>query len=191
MEKQTFRLPLGVTSTIDVARAMRELNALNDFMTAAKVRTPGTPLQLPKLTRQLDELARLNDYNLTDENHRKELTARLNTVMGKSPVLHISFASEPSVKALERILSWLRENIHAQALLTVGLQPGIAAGCVLRTPNLLFDMSLRSYLKQQEPYVVQLIEEAANRVVKKEVAQATNPAPQPAKQAEQPKVPAA
>lgn len=175
--KPDFKLPLTMGSTIDVARAMRELNALNDFMVASSVRTPGTALQLPKLTRQLEELARLNDLNLTDEAHRKELSAQLNAALGRCPVLHISFAAEPPVKALETILLWLRKNINPHILLTVGLQPGIAAGCVLRTPNLLFDMSLRAHLKQQEPYAIELIRGATNRVTKdtEEAAKSTLP----------------
>ena len=76
--------------------------------------------------------------------------------------MHISFAAEPSVKALETILVWLRDNIHPKVLLQVGLQPAVAAGCVLRTPNKVFDMSLRAYLDRQGDYLVQLIRGAVH-----------------------------
>jgi F0F1-type ATP synthase delta subunit len=85
----------------------------------------------------------------------------LNEVLGHAPLLHISFASEPSTKALEAILVWMRANIHPQTLLQVGLQPNIAAGCVLRTPSKVFDLSMRSYLQKQESYLVELIAGAA------------------------------
>lgn len=154
-------LPVGVVSQVDIARLLREVGALNDFFAGAAVRKAGTPVQPPRLSRLLDQLARDNRYNLLEEKHRGELAQKLNTVLGTAPLLHISFAAEPSTPALERILSWFRTNIHPHTLLQVGLQPTIAAGCVLRTPNKFFDMSMRHYLKEQEPYLVQLIQGAA------------------------------
>jgi F0F1-type ATP synthase delta subunit len=65
-------------------------------------------------------------------------------------------------KALEKILLWLRQNVHPQVLLQVGLQPAIAAGCVLRTTNKIFDMSLKAHLSQQTDYLKQLISGAAD-----------------------------
>jgi F0F1-type ATP synthase delta subunit len=156
-----LKLPLSVVSQVDVARLLRELNSLNDFFIAAAARQSGTPMQPPPLSRLLDGLARDNNCNLLNEADRQKLQSALNLIIGKAPLLHISFAAEPSSKALERILTWFRTNIHPQLLLQVGLQPTIAAGCVLRTPNKIFDMSLRSYIKTQEPYLVQLIAGAA------------------------------
>jgi F0F1-type ATP synthase delta subunit len=157
-----LKLPLSVISQVDVARILRELNNLNDFFISATARKSGTPMQSPPLTRLLDQLARDNNYNLLDADHRQKLQAGLNVIIGKAPLVHISFAAEPAPKALEQILSWLRGNIHPLLLVQVGLQPTIAAGCVLRTPNKVFDMSLRSYIKTQEPFLTQLIAGAAH-----------------------------
>jgi F0F1-type ATP synthase delta subunit len=107
-------------------------------------------------------LARSNKFNLLDKNQRGELNNKLDQVLKSAPLLHISFAIEPSPQVMERILVWLRINIHPQTLVQVGLQPTIAAGCVLRTPNKIFDLSLRTRLKQQEPYLVTLIAGAAH-----------------------------
>jgi F0F1-type ATP synthase delta subunit len=151
-----------VVSQVDVARLIRELNGLDDFFVGVAARKAGTPMQPPRVGRLLEQLASDNQHNLMDEASRKELSAKLNNVLGKAPMLHISFAAEPSTRALETILTWLRQNIHQQVLLQVGLQPTIAAGCVLRTSNRLFDMSMRNHLKEQEPYMVQLIQGAAS-----------------------------
>jgi F0F1-type ATP synthase delta subunit len=72
-------------------------------------------------------------------------------------VLHISFASEPTPKSVEPILEWMRNQIHPQTLLQVGLAPSIAAGCVLRTPNKFFDMSIRNHLQKQAHFLGELI----------------------------------
>lgn len=158
-----LKLPLTVVSQIDVARMLREINALNDFFVQTKVRQSGTPMQLPKLTLLLEQVARDNNLNLLEEKDRRNLASALDQVIGKAPLLHISFAAEPSPKALEKILTWFRTNIHPQALLQVGLQPTIAAGCVVRTANKVFDMSLREHLNQQQKFLAQLIDGAAKR----------------------------
>jgi F0F1-type ATP synthase delta subunit len=158
-----LKLSTNVIGQVDVARILRELKDLEDFFVAAKTRSAGTSMQLPKLTRLLDEVAKENNYNLLEEDQRKALMQQLETVIGKAPLLHISFAADPSPKALEKILIWFRTNIHPQALLQVGLQPSIAAGCVVRTSNKVFDMSLREYLNEQQKYLTQLIDVAAKR----------------------------
>lgn len=155
-----FSLPLGVISRADVTRVKRELSVLNDFFASAANRSPGTPVQLPRVTRILEQLTEENKLSLLNEKDRAALLGALDTVLKQAPQMHISFASEPSPKALERILLWFRQNIHTQALLQIGLQPAIAAGCVLRTPNRVFDLSMRASLYKQVPYLTQLIDGA-------------------------------
>jgi len=55
----------------------------------------------------------------------------------------MSLSADPSTRFLEKLVTWLRREIHPQVLLTIGLQPTLGAGCVLRTPNRQFDFSLR------------------------------------------------
>lgn len=155
-----LKLPMEVVGRADITRMQRELNALDDFFVTASAHKAGTTMAPPRLTRMLNQLAADNQTNLLEAGQRKELNGQLGNLLKNAPLFHISFAAEPSPKALESILAWLRTNIHPQILLEVGLQPAIAAGCVLRTPNKLFDMSLSTYVKKQEPYLVKLIEGA-------------------------------
>ena len=157
MAPKEFKIPTMVVGQIDIARCMRELNGLNDFFTGSRHRSPGTTVDTPKLSRHLDQLAKLNGLNLLEESHRNQLYQQLNLVLGQAPKIHISFASEASPKALDTLITWFRANVHPQTLLQVGLQPNMAAGCVIRTPNKVFDLSMRSYLKTQEKYLTQLI----------------------------------
>jgi F0F1-type ATP synthase delta subunit len=157
-----LKLPLSIVGPSDIARLQRELGNLNDFFIGAAARKSGTPMQPPPLSRLLDQLARDNGYNLLESSHRQKLQSELEALVTKVPSLHVSFAVEPPPKALEQVLDWFRTNIHPQLLLQVGLQPTIAAGCVLRTPNKVFDMSMRAFIRSQEPYLAQLIAGAAN-----------------------------
>jgi F0F1-type ATP synthase delta subunit len=158
-----LKLSTNLVSQVDVARILRELKNLDDFFVAANARAAGESLQLPKLTRLLEQNAKENNYNLLESSDRKALAQKLDQIIGNAPLLHISFAAEPSAKALERILVWFRTNIHPQALLQVGLQPTIAAGCVVRTSNRVFDLSLRDHLTKQQDFLAQLIDTAAKR----------------------------
>jgi F0F1-type ATP synthase delta subunit len=159
---EPLKLPSLLVGQVDVARLMRELNSLDDFFISAKNRTSGTTMQPPKLTRLIDQVARENAINLLEEKDRERLLTKLKKVYDYAPNLHISFAVEPSPKTLEKILMWMRQNIHSQVLISVGLQPTIAAGCVLRTTNKVFDMSLRSNLNKQTQYLTQLIRGAVD-----------------------------
>jgi F0F1-type ATP synthase delta subunit len=157
VEPKPLKLPPSVIGQPEVLRVTRELEALNDFFVGADARKGGTPIQPPRLSRILDQLAKQNAYNLLESAHRAQLLSSLEELPKKAPILHISFASEPPPKVMETILIWMRQNIHPQTLLTVGLQPSIAAGFVLRTPNKWFDMSMREYLRKQVPNLAKLI----------------------------------
>jgi F0F1-type ATP synthase delta subunit len=124
---------------------------------AAKARQTGTAMQLPRLTRALDQLAKDNNINLLEADERHRLAKALKMAYDQAPTLHISFATEASPKALEKLVVWIRANIHPQALIQVGLQPSIAAGCFLRTANKTFDMSLRATMKKSESQLLKLI----------------------------------
>lgn len=146
-----------VISPADLARLRREVISLSDFFVNAQGRQTGTAIQPPKLTRALNQLAQENQINLLEAADRDKLEKALGDLHESAPTLHISFASEPSPKALEKLITWIRSNISPNALIQVGLQPSIAAGAFLRTPNKMFDMSLRASLKKSEPMLVKLI----------------------------------
>jgi F0F1-type ATP synthase delta subunit len=159
---EPLKLPKSLVNNGDVMKIMRELNALNDFFISAQNRQPGTSLQMPKTTKTLEQLAIDNKVNLFDETMRTQLYGEMQKLSKQAPKFHISFATEPSPKALEPILLWLRENIHPQILLSVGYQPSIVAGCVLRTSNKIFDMSMSQHLKKQAPLLTRLLAGSIN-----------------------------
>jgi len=155
-----LRLPLSVVAKGDIVRLLRELEGLDNFFITARAPKSSKEPDGFELTQMLGQLAADNKIDLRAADQRKKLVASLKLLAGAAPILHISFAAEPSKEAIEKILGWLRTNIAPQTLITIGLQPAIAAGFILRTPNKIFDLSLRNHLKKQEPYLVKLIEQA-------------------------------
>lgn len=158
-----LKLPLGVIGQNDVGRILRELNGLNDFFVQAGARQGGTATAPPRATVPLQELATANSLNLLDADDRDKLVGQLQEVQAKAPSLRISFAVEPPIKVLEKILGWMRDNLDPQILLQVGLQPNIGAGCVLRTANREIDMSMRQRMTDSRKYLTELIAVAADK----------------------------
>ncbi len=134
-------LPIGVVGMIDLGRLIRELERLELAMAGDKIRT-GTDVELPKLSALMDQLAEVNKLDLRDAHARQSLLEFLKLLRKEAPKIHMSFSADPSPQFLEKLMTWLRSNIHPHVLVAVGLQPGIGAGCVLRTTNRYFDMSL-------------------------------------------------
>lgn len=148
-EASKLQLSESVVSQVDIGRLRRELNSVDDFVVQSKVRKAGKQPALPRTTPILEEMAKHNKLNLLIEADRKKLDTVLKDLYSHAPVLHISFASDPSPVFLKKIITWLRSEIHPDILLQTGLQPSIAAGCIVRTPNKYLDLSLRKRFEQK------------------------------------------
>ena len=154
---EAMTLPTMVISPVDVNRLQRELEALEAFLQQAKIRHPGEVVKLPSTSRLFEELARSNHLNLLKATDRQRAATFLKDIKTNSPVLHISFATDPSAAFLKQLIIWLRNNIHPQVLVRVGLQPTIAAGCTIRTSNKVFDFSLRQRFLQRRHLLVEAL----------------------------------
>lgn len=159
-----LELPILVFGPIEVRRLQRELEALEEYLAQNRIREPGKQESLPKTSRLLDDLAGNNNLNLLLADHRERLSAFLGLVNQKAPVVHISLAADPSSAFMAKIVAWLRVNIHPQALLHLGLQPSIAAGCILRTNNKTFDFSLRNHFLQHRDLLLKAIGGGAGKL---------------------------
>lgn len=159
MEHKTenLQLPNNIVGLMDVSRLCREMDSLEDFLHQATVRQSGTPMSLPKLSKLFDELAATNELNLLQEQDRAQLKTFLDSVHGKAPRLHISFSADPSPLFLGRLVDYLRSSVHPKVLVQVGLQPNIGAGCVLRSTNKVFDMSLRNDFKKKRGLLLKYV----------------------------------
>lgn len=135
-------LPVSIVGLVDIGRLIRELEKLEQTLQAAQIRGDQAA-QLPKLTGLLDQLAEANGVNLAEEHGRSSLLDFLRLVRTSAPRIHLSFSADPSPEFLDKLMGWLRTRVHPHVLVAVGLQPGIGAGCMLRTTNRFFDMSLK------------------------------------------------
>lgn len=154
-----LKLPLSVIGYADLRRISRSLESYDSRSLGTKA---GNQARQPLSDAALEELAQLNGVSLNDSRQCRSLKSAIDGIADKLPQINISFAVEPSAKVNQVILAWLRKNIHPLLLMNIGLQPGIAAGCVIRTPNKIFDLSLRAYVQNQDEYLSQLIKGAVS-----------------------------
>lgn len=149
-ESQTIQLPASVVSSVELNRIAREAEALDDSLKQASLRTGGESTNLPKLSRLLNEMVEANNLNVLHEADRNNLAKMIEFLQAKSPVIHISFSVDPSPAFLRKLIIWMRDNMHPYILVRVGLQPTIGAGCIVRTNNKIFDLSLRERFNQEK-----------------------------------------
>ncbi|HEX7632689.1 MAG TPA: hypothetical protein VF401_00020 [Candidatus Saccharimonadales bacterium] len=149
MEPKQLSLPVKVATRVDVGRLARELGDIDEALLQLRLRSSGTEVKMPKTSHLMDQLVEHNQLNLLQEEDRVALKSFLLAVKERAPVMHVSFSADPSVAFLEKLVSWLRREIHPAVLLTIGLQPTLGAGCVLRTTNKQFDLSLREDFKKK------------------------------------------
>lgn len=152
-----FILPVMLVGPADINRTLLELQMVDDVVRQAALSGSETP-KLPKTSRLIDSLAEANRVDLADQAERDRLIAFMESLQQHAPVLHISFAAEPSADFTAKIIAWLRQNISKYVLVHIGLQPSIAAGCIIRSTNKVFDLSLRRHLEQKRSYLMDLMQ---------------------------------
>lgn len=152
-QSKVLTLPTLVFGLVEVRRITRELESLDEFLRGMAIRRQ-TKFEMPRVSRMLDALATENGCDLLKGAHRALLMDFLKKVQEEAPAIHMSFAADPSSGFTAKIVGWLRANIHPLTLLQIGLQPTIAAGCVVRTTNHVFDLSLRSKFAAQQQLLI-------------------------------------
>lgn len=140
-----LKLPTIIASRKDVIRLHREIRFFIDSVTQSIMRHDN-PVKYPAISEQLRALAVLNQIDMRDPKNCQVMLDRLDYLKEHAPSIHISFPAEPSADILERLVTWFRKEIDPDIVIQVGLQPTIAAGLVVRTPNHQFDFSLRRHL---------------------------------------------
>lgn len=148
-------LPPSITGRSEISRILLEIEAVDYDFEAQTIRTPDAPLVVPPTSRRLQQLAEINTVTIEDVKQRKHLIDQLRSAKDKAPTLHIAFASEPEPAILSQLVAWIRQNLHPVALVTVGIQPGLVGGCVIRTPDHIYDFSFRNHLRSAQPMLVE------------------------------------
>jgi hypothetical protein len=143
----TVVLPGTLIGRSDLARLVREVESVDDDFEGQKVREHKTTgFSIPTMSRSLSDFLQLNSIDIANTQVRMELKNQLRIMKDKSPIIHMTFAAEPEPEFLQQLVTWIRQEIHPAALLTLGLQPALIGGVKMRTPNHIHDYSVRTML---------------------------------------------
>lgn len=151
-----YILPPSVVSKVDLSRLIREIEWVDGELTSAAVRakTGSQSLATPVLSGSLEDFLAHNKLTLDNSLERTQLIKQLRQLKDKVPILHMTFAVSADRESLQELSAWIRESIHPQALIAVGLQPALVAGVYLRTPNHIHDLSMRAALSNSHDLLV-------------------------------------
>lgn len=158
-------LPPSIVSKADFAHMVNEIERIDSELTTSAVRQKvgAESLPLPAMSDQLTAFLQQNNITLTATYNVSDLIQRLQKLKDTAPIIHMTFAVEADRESLGQIAFWLRQSIHPQALIAVGLQPGLVAGVYMRTTNKVFDLSLKGALKGGRAILTQELEALSAR----------------------------
>ncbi|MDL2341877.1 MAG: hypothetical protein QFB87_02240 [Patescibacteria group bacterium] len=154
-------LPLLVVSPVDVGRLIRDVETLDNLLMQYDLKGATHEAKMPKVSLLLDSIIDANKLDLLVPAQRQRLLAFLQSVRTQAPVLHISFGADPAASFIEKLMTWLRREISPQVLLTIGLQPNIGAGCLVRSTNKFYDFSLRQNFTKNRELLMASFQEVA------------------------------
>lgn len=150
-----LQLPLSVVGPIDVMRLRRSLEEFDEQQRQAALRAKvGAAVADVQPGQLVRELAAANKCDLAKAADRQALLADLEATLKTAPTVTMSFASEPSAAFIGKVVEWFRSDVHPSLLIRVGLQPSIAAGCVLQTGGKVYDFTLRNRFTEQRSVLI-------------------------------------
>lgn len=155
-----IKLPTSVITRLDIARAVTELEQVGAGLTTASIQSQvGVETQWqPSTSEQLGALLELNPFDLHDVRQREEFTHSLRQLKEAAPVVHMTFSGPADGESLRELIQWLRESVHPQAVIQVGLQPELVGGVYVRTKNHVHDLSLRARLADHRHLITEQVE---------------------------------
>lgn len=158
---RSYILPHTVATKRNLSFLVRELERVDNELTAHSV-NEGNDAPYPEIPDILQSFLETNEFSLDNSNDRSEIITQLRLLNRKAPVVHISFATEADAASLGTIVSWFREHADSQTVMNVGFKPSLVAGAYIRTPNRIYDLSLRSAFKQGRPTLLKKLEEVSS-----------------------------
>lgn len=156
----TFVMPATVVTRVDLSRLVREAERVDNEYTAVSVREKigAKGDVMPAMSEQLLEFLEKNKIEFGKSKERSRVVKQLRKLKDSAPTIHMTFAVEADIESLQRLATWVRESIHPQAIIDVGLQPGLIGGVYLRTENHVHDLSLRGKLQAGRSILVKELE---------------------------------
>jgi len=159
-EHTEFILPPAIATKADVARLVREFEAVDNALTEKNVheKVGLGEASTPPFSPHLEAFLEKNPVNLDDSGARSDFIKQLRQLKNNVRVMNMTFAATADPESLQKLTAWLREQVHPQTVIDVHLQPALVAGVYVRSQNHVFDFSVRNALKARREALKQELE---------------------------------
>ncbi len=159
-QQDNLLLPDSVATKRDVLALIHELEQADSTITSVEVKTKvgAAPKVDVVLSDLLMDFLHANRMQLGDGRVRSQLIAQLHHLTNVMPIVNVTFATEADADSLQKLVAWVRESVHPQAVIAVGLQPDLIGGVYVRTLNQVYDLSLRAQLKDARHLISEELE---------------------------------
>lgn len=156
-------LPIAIATKSDLVNVLRNLEDVIDAFVENSVRSEeGVDfVSRADVSSNLAELVKVNQLEVSVQT-LKALKVWLTHLKDHAPVVRFTFANDPNQEFLAGIVEWLRKNSGQFVLIRYGIQPSIAAGCLMYTPRRRYDFSLRQNILDQGEAIIKYIRKAAD-----------------------------
>ena len=154
----TYLLPASVATKRHLSDLVTSLEKIDNQMTAAAAHHDDSA-PAPEVDDMTQDFLSENEFSLDNSNDRSEMIAQLRLLKRQAPVIHMIFASEVDSQSLGSLIRWFRESTHPQAITVIGFQPSLVAGVYVRTPNHIYDLSLKAAFKKGRSLLIEKLEE--------------------------------
>lgn len=161
LTQEALKLPPSIVTKIDVSRLLSELEAVDGELISreAKAKTGIQPGGEIIYSEHLTDFLAANNTEIShDSVQRSYLLNKLRHLKKTTPTIHITFATPADSESLQKIAAWLRQSVHPQAVIKVGLQPSLIGGVYVRTTNHVHDFSLRAKLASHRDIITKELE---------------------------------
>ena len=159
-EQAPFVLPAELVTRTDFLQLINELERVDNELTTASARSKAgvTQQEAVVLSPVAQDFINVNQLSLDASATRSQLITQLRALKDKLPITHLTFATAADHASLTKRVTWLRQSVHPMSLITVGLQPDLISGVHVRTPNRVYDLSVRQKLADGRHLLVEAVE---------------------------------
>ena len=160
MNEGGYALPASLATQRDLRRLVNEVELIDTKIVEMGIHEQtGYPLgEEVVLSPQLGDFVTLNHIDVKDSGARSRLIGALRELKERAPVVHVTFAASAGREEIAKLVDWVRQSVHPQAVLVIGLAPELIGGVYVRTANKVFDLSIRSQLAGGRQIIQQELE---------------------------------
>ena len=158
--KDTLTLPSSVVTVRDLARLVTEAEEIDNELTTTTVRAHVSKgvVDQPIMTAAFEDFLSENELDFAESKARTRLVKALRKLKDHAPVIHMTFAVPMDNASLQQIAAWVRQSVHPQAVIEIGVQPSLVAGVYVRTTNKIIDLSARAALRGKRDILLNELE---------------------------------